>query len=72
VTAQQRLELFDLAVVNGTLRQRDNSHLTDLVVRGDERPIDQVEIEPLRRRKLKEAERLVGTTLHGALERAKV
>src|SRR5262249_31670702 len=68
VTAQQRLEIVELALVDRALREDDGADAVDFVQGCDERPIDEVEIELFGWNELEEAKGFIGPPVHRALE----
>jgi hypothetical protein len=72
VPVEQSLELVDLALVDGQLGEGDDIDAADLLAGGDEHPVQEVEVETLRRRELEERERVLARPLDRSLQRAEV
>lgn len=72
VVDEQRLERLDLVAVDCAFRHDDDLDALDLIARGDQYPVDEVEIESLRGREFEEAERILREAVHGPLERMEV
>ena len=72
VAAQQRFQRVELAFLDGALRQQDDIDAADLVPGRKEHPVDEIQVEPLLRCELEEAERLLRQPLDRALHGPKV
>ena len=67
MAAQQRFQRVELALVDGALRQQHDVNAANLFSRRDEHPVDEIQVEPLLRCELEEAERLLCQPLDRAL-----
>src|SRR5262245_25056087 len=72
MAVQERLEIVDITLVDGALREHHDIDTVDLVSGCDYRAAYKIQIESFRRRDLEEPERLLGCPVRGALHRAEI
>src|SRR5262249_8128538 len=72
VVVQKRLELRDIALVDGALRQHDHVDAVDLIASREDYSVEEIQIELLRRSELEQAKELAVPTAYRSIEWAEV